>query len=452
MRNFLLIIFLTVISLNPAYSRDGSDSVYVSGWPDFQAESVGIYIENLLTGDVILDVNGELPLVPASVTKMVTAASVLEMCDPQSRFATRFLADGEIVDSILNGNLVVEASGDPTFESAYFPDYAGVGDSVAVSLKRLGVKEVKGRVVLSVPENLRFSVPDGWKDSDALQPYGAGCHAFNFRDNRMAFSMPGATTDPKTPGITVRRHPARGKGYRIERKHGSDVIHVYAGKNRKINSTIANPRPDSAFVHELISAFECQGISVGGKKLKTSDRQPLLVYMHLSPTFVEILTSMMLRSDNMMAEAMLRQLAPDGTRMEALEKESVFWRDHGVDMHTAVINDGSGLSRLNRVSSYVLADILVWMLDQSRNVDDFISLFPRSGLSGTLRNFHKGSELEGRFVAKTGSLNGVQTYAGYFLSEYGMPTHVVVVMVNDFKGSRSKLKNDIGCLLLEKLL
>ena len=88
-----------------------------------------VYIENLLTGDVIADVNGDLPLIPASVTKLVTAATVLEKAPKDFRYSTKVYTTGHISDSLLSGNILIKFTGDPTLESAHFPQQQGFVDS-----------------------------------------------------------------------------------------------------------------------------------------------------------------------------------------------------------------------------------------------------------------------------------------------------------------------------------
>ena len=83
---------------------------------------------------------------------------------------------------------------------------------------------------------------------------------------------------------------------------------------------------------------------------------------------------------------------------------------------------------------------------------DFLKMFPRAGETGTLKSFLNDTSLQGRFVAKTGSLNKVQCYAGYMLDELGVPTHVVVVMINGFKENRAKLKETLQNLLIQNLI
>ena len=89
------------------------------------------------------------------------------------------------------------------------------------------------------------------------------------------------------------------------------------------------------------------------------------------------------------------------------------------------------------------------MLDHSDSFMTYLDMFPVAGVSGTFRSFGRDTSLEGHLRCKTGSVNGVQTYAGYMVNEVGMPTHVVVVMVNGFKGSRAAVRAAVRDLLIE---
>ena len=159
----------------------------------------------------------------------------------------------------------------------------------------------------------------------------------------------------------------------------------------------------------------------------------------------------MLRSDKMMAEAALRYAYPGKDRVKAAKEEVKLWNKLGVDTRDIVIEDGSGLSRNNRITAYVMADILAWMCDNDVNFVRFLNMLPKAGVSGTLKSFLKGTPLQGRLWAKTGSLNGVQCYAGYAVDAVGVPTHIFVIMVNGFKGSRAEVKTLLQNLLIEKL-
>ena len=86
------------------------------------------------------------------------------------------------------------------------------------------------------------------------------------------------------------------------------------------------------------------------------------------------------------------------------------------------------------------------------NIDfDFIELFPRCGEQGTVRNLLKDTSLQGKIALKSGSMRGVKCYAGYALNDDGLPTHVIVVMVNEYNGNIAKLKKAIESFLLNNI-
>ena len=82
-------------------------------------------------------------------------------------------------------------------------------------------------------------------------------------------------------------------------------------------------------------------------------------------------------------------------------------------------------------------------------ISDYIALFPKTGCDGTLKNFLSKSRLKGQLALKTGSMDGVQCYGGYKLNENGEPTHIVVIMVNNFFCKRKELRKEIERLLLQ---
>ena len=85
---------------------------------------------------------------------------------------------------------------------------------------------------------------------------------------------------------------------------------------------------------------------------------------------------------------------------------------------------------------------------KSSMADTYVSLFPKVGKEGTVRNFLKGTALDGKLVLKSGSMNGVHCYAGYKLGSNGKPTHSVVIIVNNFFCTRDALRKEIQRFLL----
>ena len=418
---------------------------------------VGIYIEDLRSGEVLMDVNADDAMVPASVTKSLTAATAYSVFSPDGCFSTPVTAVGKIKKGVLDGDVVISTIGDPTIESSHFADNAGFADSIIGALQRLEIKEIKGTVVIDESNFVDSTIPDGWLREDIIECYGAGLYASNFRDNRMILSVPANTTRPHTPGIRVEYKGGKGKP-RLSRHPNSNVFQVTGNtKRRSIHATVVNPAPASTMRAEVMREIEKAGIVIGekprgGKRPSDSDiEKGEVIYVHRSPEVEDILRSLMFRSDNMMAEGMLRSLASGQPRGEAVRFEKNFWLEKGFDISKLNIEDGSGLSRKDRITPRFMAEVYKWMYHTDM-AGGYVSLFPKAGRDGTMRNFMRDSALAGRLATKTGSMRGVQCYGGYMLDEGGNPTHVVVVFVNNFTCGRAGLKKEIGRLLTQVLL
>ncbi len=362
---------------------------------------VGIYIEDLRTGDVIADVNADKLFTPASVTKSLTSATALSELMPTGQFTTTVQAIGKISGGTLDGNVVVQVIGDPTIESRHFPLSLGFADSIASGLRRNGIKEIAGSVVIDETLFADATVPAGWDKADLNYSYGAVLRGANFRGNS-------------------------------------------SGK-----SAVANPAAQMR--SEIIKALAAAGISVGNSPKGTVSTDTKTLYTHLSPKVYDILHSLMIRSDNLYAEGMLRALDPYRSRDEVLDYEQGLWESRGVDFSGGIsVNDGSGLSRYNKFSPKFMASVYRWMYNSPMR-REYSDLFPRAGQEGTMRNFLKDTRLSGLLAMKTGSMSGVQGFGGYLCNRDGEPTHIVVVFVNDFTCGRDALKREIAAYLLKTL-
>lgn len=430
--NILLFLLL------PVMAAAQNDNPYVSSLPSIPAKDVGIYIEDIRTGDVILDVNGEKLFTPASVTKIVTSSTAMNKTGLTSRFITTVEAEGNIDNGILNGNLIINVCGDPTVESRHFPQNRGFAEKIALAVEKSGIKTITGTVIARYSPEYEQPTPPGWMDEDLIHPYGTEFHAANYADNVVSLSMPSGKTNPETPALIAR------KTGKTRRQRGSKVIEANG------SMTVANPVPESTMCQAVINALTKHGIETSNRSETKAAKKKLQIYSHKSPTMLEIITSLMYRSDNLMAEGMLRATAPGRSRSEALSNELKFWEERGIDITGIALEDGSGLSRNNRMTPYFLAEILDWMRLNKNSNNQYVNVFPVAGRSGTMRNFLKGTKLEGKLVAKTGSMRNVQCYAGFKLDDNGQPTHLVVVMLNNFS-DRARLKKALEQLLLEKL-
>lgn len=403
----------------------------------------GSYIKNLKTGEIIDNLNSDFLFVPASVTKALTCASVLSQLSEDARFKTTIELEGSYSNGYLDGNLIIYCTGDPTIESSQFKSHAGLADSIANTLSNLGIKTIAGKIEFEYPFELEDNIPEGWMNEDLIWPYGAAHHAVNYADNRLILNLTDETTTPPTSELVIKRES--GKNLAKPR----DKNYIIAPLKRKGSVQIAAPSPEDVFATAVRDALNKSNIELENHKPNLTNNRRV-IYTHYSPTYGEIMKSLMWRSDNLMAEGMLRTLSPTRWRKSAAQRELSLWNARGLNVSGIYIEDGSGLSRKNRISPKFLGDVLEWMTNNS-DKDLYISMFPRAGKEGTMKNFMKETSLEGIMATKTGSMRGVQCFAGYILDNSGNPTHVITIMVNAFTCERDSLKKAIGNYILTKL-
>ena len=326
--------------------------------PGIDPEATSIYIYDLNSGKTIATHNASKPLVPASVMKCVTTASLLDRAGRKWRYETPVYITGNTRKGVLDGNILVEASADPSVNTRHDPGSDDIIDEIVQALRQEHIDTVRGSIVV---DEHRFAGP-------AINPTWAS----------------------------------------------GDLPNAY-------------------------------GITVLGRDIPNDTRRRL-IGTHRSAEVQDIMRSCMMRSDNQYAEAMLRTFSHlkgrDGSSASGADEEIKLWKHKGAPLKDVRIVDGSGLSRSNRLTADFLGSVLAEMAHDPW----YASFFPLAGQEGTLKRFMCGSPLEGYVALKTGSMNGIQSYAGYKINEDYAPTHVVVVMMNNLK-NRARARTDLQTML-----
>ena len=396
-KNILLIIALIACwadsmaqDANPVVER----FVKASG---IKPESVAVMITDLSDNNVIGSHNISTPLIPASIMKSVTTAALLNKVGPNYRYHTGIFIDGPLDMGILRGNLVIVGACDPSVNSMSEPYGQNIIEEITDALRLAGINKIEGKIIIDESEFAGSPRPDSWMAADFRESYGTGIHAFNFENN------------------------ARG-GRSVE-------------------------NPSSVFISRLKSALAKEMISIDEKDLGIGKRTQ--IFDHVSPPIDEIMRSCMMRSDNMFAEAMLRTYGKlegkDGSTPSAANREYAFWVERKMPMEGVEIIDGSGLSRQNRVTAEFMNGILTQMSGDAT----YASFFPLAGQEGTLKKFLAETPLDSYIAMKTGSMKGIQCYAGYKLDEDYVPTHSVVIIMNDIVGKRDRVRKAAENMLLD---
>lgn len=391
--NRAVIWLLIVLSPLMAWGYDISDFKESTA---INAPQTAVLVLDLKTGETLVSHNAEKPLIPASIMKCVTTATLLEKVGNRYRYETPVYYTGSIHDGTLDGDIVVCASADPSVNSVHEPGSEDIVEEIVQALLALRVSNVKGGIIIDESDYPGPAVNPTWQSGDLSHAYGTGTHGFNFRDN--------------------------------------------ASGSRSVAD------PSGVFRSRLRDALSAAGISIASSPVgKTGHRHRL--GEHRSETIDEIMRSCMMRSDNQYAEAMLRtvgfEYGGEGSTERGAQEQMKYWKRRKATMEGVRVVDGSGLSRSNRVTANFMADVLRHMSGNPY----YASFFPLAGQEGTLRKFLAGTELDGEIAMKTGSMRGIQCYAGYKLDSEYAPTHVVVVIMNEM-ANRAAARAEVQKLLL----
>jgi len=157
-----------------------------------------------------------------------------------------------------------------------------------------------------------------------------------------------------------------------------------------------------------------------------------------SPSLAAIVRSTNVHSNNLFAEALrLRMTVADTMSVQR------FWYDRGIDTTALTMHDGSGLSPQDAVSARFLVDVLVEMDSRADAVGRaFYNSLPVAGQEGTVASFMKNTPLAGKVRVKSGSISGVQSYAGYV--ETDGRRYAFALIIDNFSGNRRELRTAIG--------
>lgn len=126
------------------------------------AGSSSMLVIDLSTGETVLEMNADIPLIPASIMKCVTTATLLSRLDEDARFHTEVYAAGTVRDGILDGNLIIVGSGDPSLNSRHVEGNKDICSQIAAALTERGVRSIAGRIVVDEDVWSGPAVPPSW--------------------------------------------------------------------------------------------------------------------------------------------------------------------------------------------------------------------------------------------------------------------------------------------------
>ncbi len=432
--------------------------------------TVSFKVVNLNSGEVVAERNSAQCATPASITKVITTATALELLGGDFRFTTLIETNGYIEKGILHGDLIIHGDADPTLGSGFLGEMDFITRWTDKLIQK-GIKQITGNIIADATCIDRCAIPVGWVWEDTGFHYGAGTFGISAYDNfcniMLKSGEPGSQPEvinifPEQPDIIIKNE--------VEvLKIAKDSIHVISMpyESRKIlqggmpsnrnsyavRSNSSNPPLQVAT--RLYNYLNKREIKVGGNPIvqeKYIDEERTTLITYTSPQLRDIIKLTNFKSNNMYAEHIFRRLGNLKMKYHATSNVSIdiikqFWNSKGVDVSTLYLYDGCGLAPHNAYSASFLTSLLQYMRT-SENWNDFYNSLPTAGLEGTVAGFLRGTPLAKRAKIKSGSLSRVQSYSGYITGKNG-EEYAFTVMINNYNCSRREVRQIISKWLNE---
>jgi serine-type D-Ala-D-Ala carboxypeptidase/endopeptidase (penicillin-binding protein 4) len=379
---------------------------------------------------------------PASVMKLVTTYAALDILGPTFVWTTSVHIDGPVKDGTLQGNLYLKGQGDPKL----------VLERLWLLLRRvqgLGIKTIAGDIVLDRSAFETVAQNPGDFDGEPLRPYNAAPDALllNFKSVVMTFvpdraaQMARVNYEPPLAGVQMQTSVPLVNGecndYRAALKADmSDVNRIRFGGSYS-NSCgerawpLAYADPASYSARAVEGVWREMGGQLGGRMREGQVPTTLPAILSVnSQTLAETIRDINKFSNNVMAQQLFLTLSlqskGEGTMAGSRALVQDWWRERMGTVQPPVLDNGSGLSRTERISAEALMRLLqtAWA---SPLMPELVSSLPIVGVDGTLRRI-KGRSA-GNAHLKSGSLRDVVAIAGYVHALNGQ-RHALVAIVN----------------------
>ena len=450
--------------------------------PYMRGASFSLVVKDVQEGRTVYSYDTDRLQSPASVLKTVATATALEILGEDYRYPTTLEYDGILENGTLEGNLYIKGSGDPSLGSSHFaPGQNKFLSTWIAALQKAGIKHITGSVISDESIFDTEGVSIKWLREDMGNYYAPGSYGISIFDNMYKLSLQtGAAgtrpvlkgTEPDIPFIRFKNYlkaaPVSSDSAYIIGAPLDDVRYLYGvlPANREAYVLKGDiPDPALYLARYLTDQLQQKGIRVDGSpscyrieveenRWKKGERKEIVTTY--SPTLREIASVCNHVSHNLYADALVKtvglQYKPRRNEMissfgRGVQVVKEYWEKKGLDVFPLRMNDGSGLAPADKVSAGFMGELLVYMATESAVSDAFIASLPQAGIEGSVRNFLKGSKLQGKARLKSGGITGVRSYAGYITKDG--KTYAVAVFSNNYSCPMSRMTRALEKLLLQ---
>lgn len=410
--------------------------------------AAAFYVHELGAARPVLSAGADRPLNPASTIKLLTTYAALELLGPAYTWATEAYAAGTLKDGVLAGDLAFRGQGDPrlTLENFWL---------LLRSLRARGLREIRGDLVIDRTYFEAAPFDAARFDEQPTRPYNTGPDALlvNFKAVRLQFlpDLEARTVrivpEPSLPQVQIVNKLAFdatglcgdwvGK-LKLESQGNADsarlvfsgVYPANCGERVRYFSVLGHTQYVLALFRELWR--ELGGTLSGAVRNGIVPPDARLISTLQSPALSEVVRDINKYSNNVMARQLYLTVGAVGSGAPASPEKSErvirqWLAGKGLSFPELVLENGSGLSRMERISARSLGELLVSAF-RSPVMPELIASLPVAAVDGTMKKRLSGAQVAGQAHVKTGSLSGVRAIAGYVLDARGRRLCVVLIV------------------------
>jgi D-alanyl-D-alanine carboxypeptidase/D-alanyl-D-alanine-endopeptidase (penicillin-binding protein 4) len=416
-------------------------------------KDLSVFVQDARTDEILMAHNSDMPRQPASTIKVLTSIVALDTLGPAYTWTTRAYTTAPVKQGVLDGDLVIVGGGDPYMVAERWWSFV-------MQLRQTGLTVINGDILIDRSFFAPLPEDRGSFDSQPERSYNVVPDALMVNFQTATFSIgsgyvaPGSpnkfasvSVDPMPANLDLNNNVRLGnggcrraqQGLRFDTPQGASgnalVIRGVVPRNcgRYSTSRAIMSAPDFAY-GTFRTLWEQSGGSIKGKlRLATLPPKSQLLFEYNSLTLAEVVRLLNKFSNNVMARHLFLTLGAEKFGAPATtdngRRAIMGWLgEQHIDIPGLVLDNGSGLSRDERISARGLAQVLRagW---HSQYMPEFVAALPLAGADGTLRNRFNAPAMHGRIRMKTGHLDDVTSLAGYINAVSGN-SYIAVIVVN----------------------
>ncbi len=433
-------------------------------------KSLSVFVQDVRTDEIFMALNADVPRQPASTIKVLTSIVALDILGPAYTWTTRAYTTAPIKQGVLDGDLVIVGGGDPYMIAERWWSFV-------MQLRQTGLTAINGDIVIDRTWFAPLSEDRGRFDKQPERSYNVVPDALMINFQTATFSIgsgivtPGAnaklatvSVDPMPANLELENNVRFGGGgcRRAQQGLRFDTPQGPSGNTLRIRGVIPRNCGRYSTSRAIMSApefaygtfrslWEQSGGSISGKlRLQPLPPKARLLVEFNSLTLGEVVRLVNKFSNNVMARTLLLTVAAEqygapATTENGRRAVQAWLNVKHIDIPGLVLDNGSGLSRDERITARGLAQVLHagW---HSQFMPEFIASLPLAGTDGTLRNRFNTPSMRGRIRMKTGHLDDVSSLAGYVNAVSGN-TYIVAIVVNH-PGAEFGVGDDVQAAVL----